>query len=585
MLRQIYQKEFLEVVSKHLRVLYPDANLDQLIKRLLLTTGRYGLHSQSSQKSGLEDTGIWSEKDVVLITYADSLLSEESSPIKQLRNFATQHLQEAISTVHLLPFFPYSSDDGFSVKDYRAVNPESGTWNDITLLGSNFKLMFDWVLNHVSAESQWFKYYTNSIAPYSHFFVEESKDTDLSMVTRPRTSPLLTKVETRNGTKYVWTTFSADQVDLNFANPDVFFEMLDILLFYISMGAQIIRLDAVAFLWKEIGTSCMHHENTHEFIKLIRCILNQVSPSSILLTETNVPHEENISYFGNGDEAHMVYQFSLPPLVLHGLLKEDASHLTKWASNLPELPENCTFFNFTSSHDGIGMRPLQGILSEDEIAFLVDKIKEKNGEVSYRSLPDGSKSPYELNTTYFSALADEDKPYSEISSQRFLASQIVALSIKGIPGIYIHSLLASMNDLEGVKNSGIPRRINRKKLTQKELDRFLSDTTSAQRNIFLDYLNILKKRRNCAAFDPEATQDIIDLSHKVFCVKRSLIKDEKNISVLCLHSFSGQVEGLKLHESLEEGTYLDLLSDGVFTVDKRSFQLQPFQCLWLMKNF
>ena len=229
MLRQIYQKEFLEVVSKHLRVLYPDANLDQLIKRLLLTTGRYGLHSQSSQKSGLEDTGIWSEKDVVLITYADSLLSEESSPIKQLRNFATQHLQEAISTVHLLPFFPYSSDDGFSVKDYRAVNPESGTWNDITLLGSNFKLMFDWVLNHVSAESQWFKYYTNSIAPYSHFFVEESKDTDLSMVTRPRTSPLLTKVETRNGTKYVWTTFSADQVDLNFANPDVFFEMLDIL--------------------------------------------------------------------------------------------------------------------------------------------------------------------------------------------------------------------------------------------------------------------------------------------------------------------------------------------------------------------
>lgn len=582
MLRQVYQKEFIEKVSHHFKVLYPEFNPDQLLKRLLLATGRYGLHSINESKPIKK--GMWSEEDVVLITYADSLLSEECTPIKQLRNFATEHLEGAISTIHLLPFFPYSSDDGFSVIDYRAVNPDAGNWNDIKLLGSNFELMFDWVLNHVSAESQWFKHYTNSVAPYSHYFVEQPADTDLSMVTRPRTSPLLTKVETRNGTKHVWTTFSADQVDLNFANPDVFFEMLDILLFYISMGAHIVRLDAVAFLWKEVGTTCIHHENTHEFIKLMRCILDQVSPSSILLTETNVPHEENISYFGDGDEAHMVYQFSLPPLVLHGLLKEDASYLTDWATNLPELQDGCTFFNFTSSHDGIGMRPLQGILSDDEIAFLVNEVQDRNGEVSYRSLPDGSKSPYELNTTYFSALADKNEPLSEISAQRFLVSQIIALSIKGIPGIYIHSLLASMNDLDGVKESGIPRRINRKKLVEKELDQFLSDTKSVQRNIFLDYLNILRRRRTCPAFNPEADQEIINLTPKAFILRRSHNKQNESVSVLCIHSFSSQVESLALEGKLKEGTYLDLLTDQVVTIDQKPLKLQPFQCLWLTES-
>ena len=424
MIKPVSRDQLKKLRRRLLRLYGNDA--EQMLERFYMMIGRYGVGLET-----LPNRKKWNEKDAVLITYADMVQDGENTPLSVLREFSNRHLKGAINTIHLLPFYPWSSDDGFSVIDYRQVAEENGTWQDVQDIGKDFNLMFDFVLNHCSSKSQWFKDYVSGIEPELNYFVEADPNEDLSEVTRPRATPLLTKVQTRAGTKHVWTTFSADQVDLNWKSPDLLFEFLDILFYYLTMGAKIFRLDAVAFMWKEIGTTCLHRPETHELVKLFRDVLEMVSPQSILLTETNVPHEENISYFGKGDEAHMVYQFSLPPLLLHGLLTESSDELTNWASNLPKLRSGCIFFNFTASHDGVGVRPLQGILDDNELNKLMEMMESRGGKVNWKSNSDGSKSPYELNITYYEAMSDPKS--ASIGMRRFLCSQALALSLQGIP--------------------------------------------------------------------------------------------------------------------------------------------------------
>jgi sucrose phosphorylase len=364
----------LKVIRRRLARVYGIEEADILLDRLYRMVGRYGVGAQLSQNSPN-----LSAKDVVLITYADMVKSsaEDQSPLGALKEFCTARLKGAVSAIHILPFYPWTSDDGFSVVDYREVSPDYGTWDDVSKLGEEFELMFDLVLNHCSSKSPWFKEYVSGVEPGLNYIMEGNPKTDLSMVVRPRSTPLLTPYQTRKGERHIWTTFSADQVDLDWTSPDLLFEFLDIILYYVSIGCKILRLDAVAFLWKKIGTDCLHLPETHEIIKLIRNFLEVVAPDVVILTETNVPHEENISYFGKGDEAHAVYQFSLPPLLLHGLLRETSEHLTDWATNLAPPPKGCHFLNFTASHDGVGVRPLEGILPHDEILGLADEIRQK----------------------------------------------------------------------------------------------------------------------------------------------------------------------------------------------------------------
>jgi len=363
-----YNYETMSRIEERLDRLYGDQS-QNLLGRLRMMVGRYGVGVWQGEKH-ID----WSPEDVVLITYGDMVTSDHATPLATLATFLDQELSDTVNTVHILPFYPYSSDDGFSVIDYRQVDPHLGSWDDVEHIGRHYRMMFDLVLNHMSSRSPWFRNYILGNLPFRYYFHEMEPEADVSGVTRPRTSPLLTRTATRNGDRYVWTTFSADQVDLNFANPEVFFDMLDVLFGYIAHGARVIRLDAIAYLWKELGTSCIHLPETHEVVKLFRDILGMVAPDVLLLTETNVPHDENISYFGTGDEAHMVYQFSLPPLVLHGLLNGTGTLLTQWASGLGDLPEGCTYLNFTASHDGIGLRPLEGLVESDDLEHMVDHL-------------------------------------------------------------------------------------------------------------------------------------------------------------------------------------------------------------------
>lgn len=456
--------------------------------------------------------GLWSERDVVLITYADQVRSAEATPLATLGNWLeSAGLEQLLSIVHILPFYPYSSDDGFSVIDYLEVNPEFGDWDDVARLSERTDLMFDLVLNHISSQSDWFRKYLAGEAPYDKFFIEADPAEDWSQVVRPRSSPLLTPFETSRGTRHVWTTFSDDQIDLNFAEPEVLLQMLRVLLEYAKRGARIIRLDAVGFLWKTVGTNCMHLPETHEAVKLLRDVMTEAFPGRIVLTETNVPHEENVSYFGDGDEAHMVYQFSLPPLLLDAFVNGDALYLRQWLDQLAPPPPGCTFFNFTASHDGIGVRPLEGLVPEQRLGNLVSAMRERGAFINTRRQSDGTDVPYELNITYVDALSPTkvDEPANvELHARRFLCSQAVMLAMPGVPAVYFHSMVGTQNDYQGVESSGINRRINRHKYELSELNSELQRQDSLAQRIYVGYRQLLSAR-NQPAFHPEAAISVL----------------------------------------------------------------------------
>lgn len=565
-------------MRKRLAFLYGHERLDELAERLYMLIGRYGLMPQGGER-GTADIPRWDEKDAVLITYGDMISTKCETPISTLQKFCDLRLSQAINTVHFLPFSPYSSDGGFSVIDYRQIDPKLGTWSDLHKFGQVYDLMYDLVLNHCSRQNKWFTQYVNGISPYADYFLEsDPTDKRLSQVTRPRPWPLLSKTETSHGERHVWTTFSSDQVDLNFASPDVLFEFLDILLAYVDSGARIVRLDAIAFLWKELGTTCIHLPQTHQVVKLMRDVLQTVAPHVILITETNVPHHENISYFGQGDEAHMVYNFALPPLLLHALLREDSMHLQTWAKSLPPLPAGCTYFNFTASHDGVGVRPLDGLVPEGELNWLVEQVKARDGLISYRSMPDGSKMPYELNITYRDALSDHNDV--ALGIRRFLCSQAIMLGLQGIPGVYFQSLVGARNWTTGPERDGGENRdINRMRWDWDELNRKLDDADNDQAWIHNVYVSLLRVRNANPAFHPDAEQEILDTPSGLFGYSRRSTTRPRTVTCLYNTSTKPQVVTAEFWEQPDADNYRNLLSSQLLCSDELT--LDPYQYLWI----
>ncbi|MBM7618564.1 sucrose phosphorylase [Bacillus tianshenii] len=472
------------------------------------------------QNDWKEDTPV-SEENVYLITYGDSIYEDGVPTLQTLQKFLTDQVGNKITDVHLLPMFPYTSDDGFSVTDYREIHPDLGDWSDLENFSKDYRMMYDFVANHISKSSSWFQGYINGEAKYQQYFIPHDPSFDASNVVRPRTSPLFHEYEGKDGKKTAWTTFSEDQVDVNVAHFPLLKEMTDILISYVHKGGTSIRLDAIGFLWKESGTSCIHLPQTHAVIQLWRVLLDEMNKNTQIITETNVPHQENISYFGDGtNEAHMVYQFSLPPLVLFSLTTHDASKLTQWAKTIGKVSDNATYFNFLASHDGIGMRPTEGILTEEDKQLLVEKVERNGGCVSYKSNPDGTQSVYELNINYSDALVNKEEDLSEDQQiNKMLAAHSILLSCIGVPAIYYHSLLGSRNDYKGLEESGINRRINREKLEYNRIVEEL-ETDDRRKEIFASLTNMIEIRQAEKAFSPFAEQSVLELGEKLFGLKR-----------------------------------------------------------------
>ncbi|GAB3335497.1 sugar phosphorylase [Chromohalobacter beijerinckii] len=537
---------------------------------------------------------LWSERDQLLITYGDLLLDGERPPLQVLDEFLETRLAGTFSGVHVLPFFPWSSDDGFSVIHYREVNPTLGDWEDIRRLTRHGDLMVDLVINHVSRESLWFVDYLAGTQPGRDYFIEMDPNTDLSNVTRPRSSPLLVPVSTRRGTRYLWATFSEDQIDLNFANPDVLIEFIGIMLYYVEQGARIIRLDAIAYLWKKIGTSCIHLPETHAVVRLLRAVLDHLAPGTLLITETNVPHRENMSYFGlerlddtttsdvpaHPDEAHMIYQFTLPPLLVHTLTSGDATALEAWARSLPALPPGCTYFNFTASHDGIGVRALEGLLPPHEIDAMLELMHRFGGYVSMKANADGKDTPYEVNITYFDALRGTRRGADPWQVERFLCSQHLMLALQGVPGIYFHCLTATLNDHEGVERSGQLRTINRRRWQKEALDELLDSRNTPTREVFMALRRRLKLRAQEPCFHPQVEQHIVDTPPTLFAVQRGPLADGRRL--LAVYNVTDKRQPLPLPDLDEDGWY-DLLADAPWDAQAPR-ELRPYRSLWLVQR-
>ncbi len=528
------------------------------------------------------------QKDIVLITYGDQFREEGCKPLEILNRFCTRYIKNDFNTIHILPFFPYSSDDGFSIINYKEVNPLLGDWRDIHAFSENFRLMIDGVFNHISQSSHWFQAYLNNEYPYCDYFITVPIGTDLSKVVRPRTLPLLSTFNSKNGIVNVWTTFSKDQIDLNYAFEDVFLDIVDVMLFYIEKGAKIIRIDAVPFLWKEIGTDCIHRPQTHALVKAFRAILDWVAPEVLIITESNVPFKENLTYLGdhikddNGgtDEAQLIYQFSLGPLILHTFLKKNARKIREWIS---KLPKPYRYFNFIASHDGIGLNPAMGLLDENEIDDLIETTRQHGGKLSYKKDIDGHKSVYELNITLYDFLNDPENPDLIMDIDRFIASQAIMLALAGVPGVYIHSLFGSHNFLENNRSIDQPRSINRAKFSYKEIVDKLADQQSREAIIFRRYQQLLECRKKNSAFTPFAKQEIVEVDDRVLCFYRE--NTENRECVICLTNVSNETIDINLPLSLinEDATLIDMLSGRVFSKNSNGIfiSVQPYQTLWI----
>jgi glycosidase len=570
-------QEAVEAIHAHLAFLYGADRASGIIRRMMTLFRKHLDHRPSPP----QHTGPLDQNDAVLITYGDQLQEDNEFPLQTLRRFLRKYVQDAIPGIHILPFFPYSSDEGFSIIDYRRVNPDLGGWKHIEAIASDFKLMVDAVINHVSSQSAWFQGFREGKSPYDQYFIRVDPQVDLSSIVRPRDRPLLTPVNTVHGKAHLWTTFSPDQIDLNFHNPEVLLQVVDILLAYIRHGVHFIRLDAIAFLWKVPGTTGIHLPQTHTIVKLLRAVIDAVAPWVRLITETNVPHAENVTYFGSGDdEAHLVYNFALPPLVLHTLLAGDATRLTGWACRLATPSRETTFFNFLASHDGIGLRPVEGLLTQREIEDLVQAAERRGGRVSYRGLPDGGQLPYEMNITYTDALAapEEWKDPQSPAVARFMCSQTVMLSLRGLPAIYFHSLVGSRNDLDAVQETGKARAINRERLRYTDLVLQLENPGSVRARIFSAYRQLLLARRRLPAFDPHGKQRILDLVPNVFALLRTAPDGSQR--VLCLHEIAGRPTTLTCADILRERIVgMDHLSGR--SLCSGSVPMEPYQCRWI----
>lgn len=574
------QSELKHRVLEHLEVLYPEENLENLSTQLITTMGL------SATMSGPRaHRNLWTEADSVLITYGNSIVQDNEKPLKTLKRFLDQNLKSAISSVHILPFFPYSSDDGFSVIDYLQVNPSLGEWEDISAIAGDYKLMSDVVINHMSSRSRWFDNFKNREHPGKDYFFEASPEDDLSEVVRPRNSPLLSAINTNDGIRHVWCTFSADQVDLNFKNPQVLTEFVNIIHHYLERGVKIFRMDAVAFLWKEVGSASIHLQQTHEIIKLLRTLIEHHSPDAVLITETNVPNRENLTYFGNANEAHVIYNFSLPPLLLYTLLSGDCRHLKTWMMSMPPAQAGTAYLNFIASHDGIGLRPLDGLVTDEQRQELVQAVQSFGGRVTFRKSRDSGDKAYELNIALFDALKGTiDKGPDAWQLERFICAHCIMLALEGIPALYIHSLLATKNDTDRVEHTGNNRSINRHIWQENDLQQALVDENRHHHKVFKPLLRLLELRRVQPAFHPNATQFTLHLGLEVFAFWRQSIQREQ--SIFCLSNVTDSVQVINLSDInlIGTDTWVDLISGLECSSQDDSLSLSPYQSVWL-NNF
>ncbi|MFW9905101.1 MAG: alpha-amylase family glycosyl hydrolase [Candidatus Thorarchaeota archaeon] len=564
-------------------------------------------------------------KDIILNIYADSIQGRYGTPLQKLYSFTEAYIHDIINGVHILPFFPWDTDRGFSVLNYYEVDQRNGSWEDFTSLKNLYDiLMIDCVINHASINNPLVQKALIGNLEYQDFVItykEEEKPTqdELLKITRARPTPVLTRyyvlaskegkrwvtfniplqgIESKKvrieDTGWVWTTFSRPkspdgvvmtrQVDLNYSNPKVFLEMVRIILFYISKGARWLRLDAIGYLWKKIGTTCLHQPETHIFISLINDILKIFDYLQIVLIgEVNEPQEKALQYLCS-DETDMIYLFTHFPLAVHAILTGTSQYYMKWIPSLKDA-KGRLFISVLGTHDGMGMKPIGNWLPDDEKTRLQRILTEEyNALPNYALITGGKKIIYELCSTPWNFINKNNSDESEeLQIRRYTAVLALGLMIRGIPSIYINGLLGIPNFTGELDEN---RSINRQILYENYLNEELNYKNSRIFKIFSQIMFLIKIRKNEEAFDPHGPF-IPYYIHDAF-VSILLTSSDNIQKIFALVNVTKEDQILKIpldKIGLDETRFQDIITDQHYEAIKSTKTLEiafkPYQICWL----
>ena len=573
MIIQKDQKKIISILKKIYRQILTKQNIDLLKNEIVQ------LIEDFNKKNRLNKINI-SEKTSLVISYGDNIYSSQSSSMKIFQKFFQKNLEKLFDTIHFLPFYPSSSDSGFAVKDHYQIDKKIGNWSDLKKISKSKKIMADVVINHASARGLWFKNFLKRKKPGKDYFLTVNSKFNTSKVVRPRDHKLLKKIKIFEKNDYLWRTFSPDQIDLNFKNPSVLLRFIKIIIHLINNGVTIFRLDAIAYLWKQNGTKCINLSQTHEIIKLLRVVTSLLNVQTLIITETNLPEKENLSYFGKNNEANWVYNFSLPPLLIHAFLFENSSYLNQWSRKLPSTKHGNCYLNFIASHDGIGIRPTEGILNEKTLSSFLKRLKKNGSKFSYRKVQNKSKKVYEANITVFDALRKSDfDPKGLFFLERYVSAHAIMVSFEGIPAVYFNSLFGKSNDEAKYIITGNNRDVNRYKWNFNNITTKLRDKKSKQSIFYRNIGALLEIKRKQKAFHPNASRININLGPKIFCFKR--ISKDKKQSIICMTNLSSKIQTPNFKKI---GSYRDLLNSNLKFREGTSLILKPFQTVWLTNN-
>ena len=573
MIIQKDQKKIISILKKIYRQILTKQNIDLLKNEIVQ------LIEDFNKKNRLNKINI-SEKTSLVISYGDNIYSSQSSSMKIFQKFFQKNLEKLFDTIHFLPFYPSSSDSGFAVKDHYQIDRKIGNWSDLKKISKSKKIMADVVINHASARGLWFKNFLKRKKPGKDYFLTVNSKFNTSKVVRPRDHKLLKKIKIFEKNDYLWRTFSPDQIDLNFKNPSVLLRFIKIIIYLINNGVTIFRLDAIAYLWKQNGTKCINLSQTHEIIKLLRVVTSLLNVQTLIITETNLPEKENLSYFGKNNEANWVYNFSLPPLLIHAFLFENSSYLNQWSRKLPSTKHGNCYLNFIASHDGIGIRPTEGILNEKTLSSFLKRLKKNGSKFSYRKVQNKSKKVYEANITVFDALKKSDfDPKGLFFLERYVSAHAIMISFEGIPAVYFNSLFGKSNDEAKYIITGNNRDVNRYKWNFNNITTKLRDKKSKQSIFYRNIGALLEIKRKQKAFHPNASRFNINLGSKIFCFKR--ISKDKKQSIICMTNLSSKIQTPNFKKI---GSYRDLLNSNLKFREGTSLILKPFQTVWLTNN-
>ncbi len=433
------------------------------------------------------------KNQVMLITYADSL----GKNLRELNNILTNELKEVVGGVHILPFYPSSGDRGFAPIDYTKVDKDFGDWEDIEAISEKYDVMMDFMVNHISRKSPFFKdflkkkdesLYKDLFIRYNQFWPNgepSQKDVDLIYKRKPR-APFVEVTFADGTTEKVWCTFDEQQIDLDVTTEVTKKFIKENLSFLANKGAKVIRLDAFAYANKKVGTNCFFVEP--EIWELLESCQENLDPYEVtVLPEI---HEHYTIQQKIAEKDYYVYDFALPMLVLHALYSGRSERLLHWLNICPRKQ-----YTTLDTHDGIGVVDVKGLLLDEEIEETKEALYGKGANVKkiYSSEAYNNLDIYQINCTYYSALGNNDRAY--------LLARTIQCFAPGIPQVYYVGLLAGENDIKLLEETKEGRNINRHYYSKEEVE------AEVQRPVVKQIFEVLKFRNKSKAFDGEMIVD------------------------------------------------------------------------------